>query len=194
MLTQTVPDSAKNDEVREMEVYLGALIRQVDSSLLDEWEKMRDPNYLRGDTQELRPPGAEAADRDITRDPKAFTAAIRNRIFTFLHSLLVLDFEEAASQLEAPDENGEPWTQDRLKALMEDYRADHGAFSLDPEGRNARHTYVLPAGDQRTWRVQQMLVDQDATNDWVAEFEADLEASRAAGAPVLRLQRLGSYR
>jgi hypothetical protein len=39
-----------------------------------------------------------------------------------------------------------------------------------------------------------MLVDQDETNDWVAEFEADLDASRSAGAPVLRLQRLGSYR
>jgi len=194
VLTQTVPDSAKNDEVREMEVYLGALIRQVDSSLLDEWEKMRDPNYLRGETQELRPPGAEAADRDITRDPKAFTAAIRNRIFTFLHNLLVLDFEEAADQQEAPDENGEPWTPDRLKVLMEDYRADHGTLRLDPEGRNARHTYVLPADDKRTWRVQQMLVDPEENNDWVAEFEADLPASRDAGAPVLRLLRLGGYR
>jgi hypothetical protein len=194
VLTQTVPDSAKNDEVREMEVYLGALIRQVDSSLLDEWEKMRDPNYLRGETQELRPPGAEAADRDITRDPKAFTAAIRNRIFTFLHSLLVMDFEEAAAQQEAPDENGEPWTPDRLKTLMEAYRADHGLLRLDPEGRNARHTYVLPAEDKRTWRVQQMLVDPEESNDWVAEFEADLEASRDAGAPVMLLLRLGPYR
>jgi hypothetical protein len=101
----------------------------------------------------------------------------------------VLDFEEAAAQLgeEPADENFEPWTPDRLKALMDGYRADHGSFRLDPEGRNARHTYVLPAEDKRTWRIQQMLVDLDETNDWVAEFEADLEASRAAGAPVLRL-------
>ena len=39
VLAQTVPDSAKNDQVREMELYLGTMIRQVDSSLLDEWEK-----------------------------------------------------------------------------------------------------------------------------------------------------------
>ncbi|MDR3670982.1 MAG: DUF3516 domain-containing protein [Holophaga sp.] len=196
VLAQTVPDSAKNEQVRDMEVYLGALIRQVDSSLLDEWEKMRDPNYLRGETEELRPPGAEEADRDITRDAKAFTAAIRNRVFTFLRSLQVLAFEEAALQLgpEAGDENGEPWSADRLKALMEEYRAGHGGFRLDPEGRNARHTYVLPAEDKKTWRIQQMLVDQEETNDWVAEFEADLEASRAAGSPELRLLRLGSYR
>jgi superfamily II RNA helicase len=200
VLTQTVPDSAKNDLVREMEVYLGALIRQVDSSLLDEWEKMRDPSFMRGETQELLPPGAAEAARDITRDVKAFTAAIRNRIFTFLHSLLVLDFEEAAAALaqqepfETGDENGEPWAPDRLKVLMEAYRADHGSFRLDPEGRNARHTYVLPAEDKKTWRIQQMLVDPEENNDWVAEFEADLDASRAAGTPVLRLQRIGSYR
>ena len=44
VLGQTVPDAAKNDAVREMELYLGTMIRQVDSSLLDEWEKMRDPS------------------------------------------------------------------------------------------------------------------------------------------------------
>ena len=108
-----------------------------------------------------------------------------------------MDFEEAASFLaqdgEAADENGDPWTADRLKALMEEYRAGHGSFRLDPEGRNARHTYVVPAEDKASWRVQQMLVDLDATNDWVAEFEADLGASKAAGAPVLSLLRLGSF-
>ena len=72
VLAQTVPDSAKNDTVREMELYLGTMIRQVDSSLLDEWEKMRDPNYQAlGETKEVRPPGADEADKDITRDTKS---------------------------------------------------------------------------------------------------------------------------
>ena len=48
VLAQTVPDAAKNDQIREMELYLGTTLRQVDSSLLDEWEKMRDPNYRPG--------------------------------------------------------------------------------------------------------------------------------------------------
>jgi len=199
VLTQTVPDGAKNDEVREMEVYLGALIRQVDSSLLDEWEKLRDPGYRPVEGEAPRPPGADAAALDITRDRKAFTAAIRNRIFSFLHCLLVQDFEEAVALLEAEtggaaDEAGEPWSPERLRGLLEAYLAEHGRFRLDPEGRNARHTYVLPAEDQLSWRVQQMLVDLEETNDWVAEFQVDLPASRTAGAPVLRLQRLGSYR
>ncbi len=90
-----MPDAAKNDAVREMELYLGTMIRQVDSSLLDEWEKMRDPSYQRAETKEVRPPGAEEAAADITRDTKAFTAAIRNRIFTFLRGLVIGDFEQA---------------------------------------------------------------------------------------------------
>ena len=200
VLAQTVPDSAKTDAVREMEVYLGAMLRQVDSSLLDEWEKLRDPGYRAGEAAELRPPGAEEADRDVTRDSRAFTAAIRNRIFGFLRALQVQDWEPAAEALAlAPgetglDPDGEPWTGDRLKALADAYRAEHGTFRLDPEGRNLRHTYVVPEEDGRAWRVQQMLVDVEEANDWVAEFRVDLDASRAAGAPVLGLARLGSYR
>ena len=95
VLAQTVPDTAKDDAVREMELYLGTMIRQIDSSLLDEWEKMRDPSYQRAETKEVRPPGAEEAAADITRDTKAFTAAIRNRIFTFLRGLVNADFEQA---------------------------------------------------------------------------------------------------
>ena len=202
VLAQTVPDEAKTDEVREMEVYLGAMLRQVDSSLLDEWEKMRDPGYRPDDTQEVRLPGAEEAERDITRDKKAFTAAIRNRIFTFLRSLVLGEFDEAIAQLTedamtevAPwDADSEPWTSERLRKLLELYRTDHRGLRLDPEGRNLRHTYVLPEEATKTWRIQQMLVDPDEHNDWVAEYEVDLQASKESGKPVMDLLRLGTFR
>src|SRR6202012_1876364 len=45
VLAQTVPDAAKNDAVREMELYLATMLRQIASSLLEEGGKMRDPNY-----------------------------------------------------------------------------------------------------------------------------------------------------
>jgi len=233
VLTQTVPDNAKNDQVREMELYLGSMIRQVDSSLLDEWEKMRDPNFQRADAKEVRPPGAEEAAQDITRDTKAFTSAIRNRIFIFLRGLVVRDFEGALASLEVvqvskpavlptsksaePSQSGgevpvqmpagletrdtadlevcatvEPWTPERLRAVVEAYEAEHERICLDPNARNTRHTYVLPAEDKKTWRVQQMLVDPQGDNDWVAEFEVDLAKSRALGEPFLKLRRIGS--
>ena len=193
VLSQTVPDAAKNDTVREMEIYLGAMLRQIDSSLLDEWEKMRDPNYQRAETKEVRPPGAEEADKDVTRDPKQFTATIRNRIFAFLRGLVVGDLEAAIANLSsAEDGDGQPWTPARLETVLETYHADHKFICLDPNARNVRHTYVVPSDDKKTWRVQQMLVDPEANNDWVAEFEVDLATSRQQGEPLLKLRRIGS--
>ena len=199
VLAQTVPEGAKTDEVRELEIYLRTMLRQVDSSLMDEWEKMRDPGYQAADTKEVRPPKPEEA--DVTRDRKAFTAAARNRIFTFLRSLVLGEFEEAVAQLaedavaEASpwDADGQPWTPERLKALLEAYRAEHGTPRLDPEGRNLRHTYVQPDPEARTWRIQQMLVDAEGLNDWVAEYEVDLEASRDEDRPVMDLLRFGPF-
>jgi superfamily II RNA helicase len=192
VLAQTVPDTAKTDPVREMELYLGTMIRQVDSSLLEEWEKMRDPNYQRVESREVRPPGAEEAAQDVTRDTKGFTAAIRNRIFSFLRGLVNEDFEQALTYLNSPnDPDGQPWTPERLKKALDDYYTEHERICLDPNARNLRHTYATPAQDKRTWRVQQMLVDPDEHNDWLAEFEVDLVESRKLAEPVLGLRRIG---
>ena len=191
VLAQTVPDAAKTDPVKEMELYLGTMLQQVDSSLLDEWEKMRDPAYQRAETREIKPPGAEAAAADITRDTKAFTAALRNRIFSFLRGLINADFEAALANLTSPlDLEGQAWTAERLRQSLEAYYAEHERICLDPEARNLRHTYVVPAEDRRTWRVQQMLVDPEGHNDWIAEFAVDLAQARAAAQPNLRLRRL----
>jgi len=195
VLAQTVPDSAKNDTLREMEVYLAAMLRQIDSSLMEEWEKMRDPNYQASqeDTPEVRPPGAEEAEQDITRNPKVFAAAIRTQIFTFLRALANGDLETAlATTSGTPPPDDEPWTTDRLRQALDAYHIEHERIRLDPEARNARHTYVEPSEDKRRWRVQQMLVDPAEANDWVAEFDVDLAESRTAGAPVLQLRKLGS--
>jgi superfamily II RNA helicase len=195
VLAQTVPDAAKNDTLREMELYLATMLRQIDSSLLEEWEKMRDPNYVpRGEQAEVRPPGAEEADHDITRDAKTFTAAIRNRIFIFLRALISGDFEAALAIPNAPpSDSDEPWSAERLRRALEDYHVEHEHLRLDPEARNIRHTYVTPSEDQRTWRVQQMLIDPEEANDWAAEFDVDLAASRTASEPILKLVRFGSY-
>ena len=194
VLAQTVPDTAKTDAVREMELYLGTMIRQVDSSLLDEWEKMRDPNY-RPSAPATPPtqPGAEADDQDITRDSRAFTALVRNRIFSFLRSLATRDFDSALAAVAAPEDSaGHAWTKERLEEALNAYEAAHERISLDPEARNLRHTHIFPSGDQTTWRLEQVLVDPEQQNDWVAEFIVDLPASRETGEPVLRLQRLAS--
>ena len=198
VLTQTVPDAAKNDTVRELELYLQSMLRQVDSSLLEEWEKMRDPGWVSpseapgASPKELRPPGADEALADITRDTKAFTASIRQQIFAFLRGLVNREPEQALSQLSAPDDlEGGTWTAERLMNLVEQFEAGHERICLDPEARNVRHTYVKVSEDRQTWRVEQVLVDPAGLNDWVAAFEVDLPLSRAARATNMRLRRMG---
>jgi superfamily II RNA helicase len=194
VLAQTVPDTAKTDTVREMELYLRTMIRQVDSSLLEEWEKMRDPSYVAvAATKEVRPPGAEEAERDITHDTKAFTSEIRNRIFAFLRGLVIGDYESALLNVQpSTDSDGQVWTAEKLQHALEGYYQEHERICLDPNARNVRHTYVLPAEDKRTWRIQQMLVDPEGHNDWVAEFEVDLARSREINEPQLRFRKIGA--
>jgi superfamily II RNA helicase len=201
VLSKTVPNAFKTDEVREMEAYLSAMLKQVDSSLLDAWERMQDPDFIRAETA-LAIPGAEEAAKDITRDRKAFTAAIRARIFALLHACATEDWEEAEAVLgEAAGEGitptdgeGEPWTAERLKATFSAYTATRQGPRLDPEGRNQRHTYVQPKPDEPGFLVvQQMLVDTEELNDWALELEVDLDASRATKQAVLQLVRCGEW-
>ncbi|MFO1459322.1 MAG: DUF3516 domain-containing protein [Verrucomicrobiota bacterium] len=207
VLAQTVPDSAKTDTVREMEAYLSTMLRQVDSSLLEEWEKMRNPDYrppAKGST-EVRPPGAEEAARDVTRNLETFTASIRTRIFQFLRAFANGDNDEALAALRVdpgttdptfaagpiPDSGAGTATSGSLAGVLDRYLSGHSRLLLDPEARNRRHTYVVPSEDKRTWRVDQILVDPEAHNDWAARFEVDLAASRVAGQPVIRLLDVG---
>jgi hypothetical protein len=121
----------------------------------------------------------------------------------FLRGVVNGDFEQALAAVHrsatisegeavAVPEAIEPaWTAKRLEEALEAYNAGHEFLCFDPNARNARHTYVVPSEDHRHWRVQQMLVDPEGHNDWVAEFEVDLPQSRAIGEPILRLTRMG---
>ncbi len=192
VLRQTVPEGAKSDGVVEIELYLRDLLRGVDSSLLEEWERMRDPDYRPAEGPEARPRQPELPP-DVTRDTRAFTAAIRTRAFSFLRAWSSGKDEGALETIDAPDDaDGEPWTAERLRAAREVHRVEHALLRLDPEARNLRHTSVQRSEDGASWRFQQMLVDTAGLNDWVMELDVDLAASREIGEPVIRLRRLGS--
>ena len=196
VLSQTVPDGVKTSEVTDVELYLRTLLSQVDSSLADEWERMRDPNYqpLAAGLAAPRAPGAETMAPDVTRDAKAFTAAIRTLVFTFLRAWSSGRHAAALEALDAPppvQADAGAWTTERLRSALEDYRIDHEGIRLDPEARNIRHTHVSASEDRRTWRLQQVLVDPEQHNDWMVECEVDLPASREANRPLLWLREIG---
>ena len=204
VLSQTVPDSYKNDELHEMEDYLGDMIRRTDSSLLEEWEKMAHPEdyqkRLESGTAEDEAEkafGADKAAADITYDKKRFLGMVRQRIFQIMGNLAKQDFaavlDSLADDLEEGqmlvDGEGKPWTENTLTEIMAAYTAEHHKFRIDVEGRALTHTIVTYEGD--VMHIQQMLQDEEEFNDWSIDFEINLTDSREAGIPLLKMLRIG---
>ncbi len=172
VLEQTVPAPRKTGPVLEMEAFLRELVRTTDSSLLDEWERLRDPAHVAADAPAL--PG-RPRDYDLTRDTPALQRATRAAIFAFLKEVA---FEAAQGEL-APDHPFTPFFEAR------------GRFLLDPAGRSAHHTHFTPdPNDPDTLIIHQTLVDPDGLNDWAATFTLDLPATRATAAPAIALARV----
>lgn len=177
VLAQTVPDGFKTEAVQEMEAWLAGVLRGTDSSLLDEWEKLRDPNY-KPDEVEEKP----VAVPDITSNKREFTALIRTEIYRFLRPLSVGNYSAALAAVSSA------WIPETLATKMEPYYADHERIRLDNEARNGRHTCVEPKEDRISWRICQVLVDPEELNDWQVEFRVDLAQAREEGKPTLVLE------
>jgi hypothetical protein len=188
VLSQTVPDSAKSDEVVEMEDYFRELIRGIDSSLLEEWERLRRPDFTAAETPD-KP--ARPATFDITRDAAAFRRLVRTALFGFLQDVAARDWENAAARFAGaaatpPAADFVSPEARRIEAAFLPYFEARGRFRLDPEGRASKHTHWRENPAAAEWEIAQMLVDADALNDWEARFVVSLTASRAENRAVLR--------
>jgi superfamily II RNA helicase len=180
-LVQNVPESQKTDEVRDVEEWLGAIVRQVDSSLLDEWELLRHPEEL-----EVAEEPEEAPEEDITAG-RAFEVLIRNEAFRFVRHLAFRHWERAAEMLEQPE--SDRWDAARVEAAMAPYFAEHQAIRVDQEAR-AKKNAVLEVSEDG-WSVEQIVLDPEDERDFRARFFIDRALSREEQRPVLRLDSLG---
>ena len=186
VLAQTVPDGAKTEAVIEMEDYFRELIRAIDSSLLEEWERLRNPEFI----------AAEAADKparpatfDVTRDQAAFKRLVRTDVLGFLQDVGARDWEAAVARLAPPEivttiEAANLAESRRIEKAFLGYFDARGRFRLDPEGRSALNTHIDEEATE--WRIAQVLIDPEGMNDWEARFTLSLGASRAAAEPILR--------
>jgi hypothetical protein len=102
VLAQTVPDTAKTEDVLEMETWFRELISGIDSSLLEEWERLRGNADFGLRSAELQTdPDAKPArpsNYDITRDAAGFRRQVRAAILSFLQDIAARDYDSAAEK------------------------------------------------------------------------------------------------
>lgn len=187
VLSQTVPEAAKTEPVVEMEEYFRELIRGIDASLLEEWERLKDPNYVAKEEGGAEKP-ARPTTFDVTRDRDGFRRMVRAAVLGFLQDVAARDWEAAAARLANVDEKEARRIEDAFRV----YLGERGRMRLDPEGRSAKHTHWDEEGGGGVWRVAQVLVDFEELNDWEATFSVSLAESRAADRVMLRFEGVGA--
>lgn len=183
-LTQTIPDLARTVELDELTAYLGTLVRSVDSSLLDEWERMRDPSYVSAVAHEEE---VDLAHENITRDKRAFTALIRNLLFSVLRAVSERDYETVLDLVEPGEFSGTAVDLERaFRALHEESER----LRLDAEGRSPRHTRVVEQED--FWQVTQSIVLGEEISEYTVRGRVDLARSVRERRPVFLLDHVGA--
>lgn len=146
-LRQVVPEEHRTPEVVELIDWLGALVRAVDSSLLDEWEALGQAQagkageasgLLEGDR-----PGADdssgverafGADENgtvaFTRNRHAFRVAVRREMFRRVE-LMARDDVEALGRLDASS----GWGEDRWDEVLGRYWDEYDWIGTDTSAR-----------------------------------------------------------
>ncbi|MEM1031679.1 MAG: DUF3516 domain-containing protein [Myxococcota bacterium] len=189
-LVQSVPRWAQTEAIEDMIDFFAGLVRGVDASLLDEWERMkhpevspeRDPNP--DDHGDEEP---EEAARGFSTDTRAFTVAVRNAAFRVVRALALRRYEEASAQVLSPPD-GPEWTPDRLEMALAPFFAAHEAMGMDGRARGPQYFDVQSAPDR--WTVRQTLVDPDDQRDWALEFTVHVAQSDVEERAVLTLDRI----
>ncbi|MBM3872533.1 MAG: DUF3516 domain-containing protein [Verrucomicrobia bacterium] len=187
VLAQTVPDALKTEPAVEMEEYFQELIRGIDSSLLEEWERLRNPAWVAADVTD-KP--ARPQSFDLLRDRAAFDRLLRGAVLGFLQDVAARDWEAAAARVDpAPPAEGErpegslAGAARRIEDAFCPFFEARGRFRLDPEGRAAKHLHRDETPE--AWMLAQVLVDPDGQNDWEVRLRLSPAASRAQSRVVL---------
>ena len=176
-IRQTVPAEARTDDLLDIIEWLGELVRQVDSSLVDEWSALIDPSaHLPEDDAAVVPP----APPSILTNRRAFTVLVRNELFRRVQ-LAALQDDDALVALD-PDID---WPD-----VLDRYYDEHDEILTGGPARSPRMIAIDEAdaaAERGVWRVEQTIDDPAGDHDWRIRAEVDLQASVDEGAAIVRV-------
>jgi hypothetical protein len=177
-LRQTVPDEAKTEDLADLVEWLGELVRQTDSSLLDEWER------LRQGADERRPAAAAEEPPPVTGNRRAFRVLVRNALFRRVELAALRRYDELG-ELDA--EAG--WDAGAWAGALEAYFGEHDEIGT---GADARGPAMLIIDEHPGhWDVRQIFEDPAGDHDWGISARVDLAASDEAGSAVVKVTDVG---
>jgi superfamily II RNA helicase len=178
-LRQTVPEDARTEDLTDLIEWLGELVRQVDSSLIDEWERLRNPaaETAAAAPADDRPPA-------VTGNPRAFRVLVRNALFRRVELAALRRYGELGA-LDA--EAG--WDADAWAGALEPYFDEHDDIGTGPDARGPAMLIIDAQPDH--WTVRQIFDDPAGDHDWGISARIDLQASDEAGAAALTVTGVG---
>ena len=170
-----IPAAARTEAVEEIVDWLGELVHQVDSSLLEEWEALTDP----ADDE----PGGGRPVVTPTRALSANTAVLRTMVRNALFRRVELAALRRVVDLELLDP-GIDW-QDALDGYFDEY----DVIGTGPDARGPALLHIATEPDR--WLVRQVFDDPEGDHDWAITAEVDLAATDEEGELVLRVTGVG---
>jgi superfamily II RNA helicase len=183
-LRQSVPDEAKTEELIDLIEWLGEMVRQVDSSLLDEWERLANPDEAAAAALE----GAGQLDEvppAVTSNLRAFRVLVRNAMFRRVELAALQRWGELG---ELDEEAG--WDADAWADALAPYFAQHGEISTGADARGPA-MLIMDTDDKDVWQVRQIFDDPAGDHDWGFSAEVDLAGSDQAGEAVIWITSVG---
>ncbi len=181
-LRRTVPEAVRVAELDDVIEWLGELTRQVDSSLLDEWETLSAGGGNAALDDLVRPP-LDAA-RPVTGNERAFRVLVRNAMFRRVELAARRDWAGLGSLDGDAGWNAEVW-RDALAAYWE----EHDTIRTDADARGPGLVLIdtSPAEATGRWAVRQIIHDPQGDHDWSLRADVDLAASDESGEAVVHL-------
>jgi superfamily II RNA helicase len=181
-LEHTVPEDLKSEDFQDITAWLGELVRQVDSSLLDEWEQLANP--AEEDAEEAQ----ERADqvKPVTANARAFRVLVRNALFRRVE----LAAWDRTAELGALDGDA-GWDAERWARAMDAYWDEYDELGTGPDARGPKLLSIEERPEDSLWRVRQTFADPAGDHDWGITAEVDLTASDAEGRAVLQVVDVG---